>query len=172
MTAAGGFQQSWNSSGPRCSFASCAVTCLTFHLTVENNMHVLLWADSPASDLEVKKRHDTRVPTFRPLILTWRLPLFRPNIFSSSALENLQQLQQPTVRNNSDLAIGEVAWPVSLQRLTFGCRFSQEIDGVVWPASLQQVILGRDFKSAVERPGLFKKLTFGRGFNQAVDGIA
>ena len=122
--------------------------------------------------LEVKKRHDTRVPTFRPLILTWRLPLFCPNTFSRNALENLQQLQQPTVRNNSDLAIGEVAWPVSLQRLTFGCRFSREIDGVVWPASLQQVIFGRDFKWAVERPGLFKKLTFGRGFDQAVDGIA
>ncbi|CAM9842659.1 unnamed protein product, partial [Ascophyllum nodosum] len=65
----------------------------TLHLTAETAMHDLVWTDSPSSDLEVKKRHDTRVPTLRPLLLTWRLPLFRLNVFLRKALATLQQLE-------------------------------------------------------------------------------
>ena len=42
----------------------------TLHLTVGTAMHDLVWTDSSSSDLEVKERYDTRVPTLRPLILT------------------------------------------------------------------------------------------------------
>ena len=35
----------------------------TLHLTVGTAMHDLVWTDSPSSDLEVKERYDTRVPT-------------------------------------------------------------------------------------------------------------
>ena len=39
----------------------------------------------------------------------------------------------------------EVAWPASLQQLSFGDRFHQPIAGVMWPASLQQLLFGDDF---------------------------
>ncbi|CAM9155939.1 unnamed protein product, partial [Ascophyllum nodosum] len=79
----------------------------TLHLTVGTAMHDLVWTDSPSSDLEVKKLYDTRVPTLRPLILTWRLPRFRLNVFSRKALATLQQLK-------------------------FGSYFNEEMNDIVW----------------------------------------
>ena len=110
-------------------------------------MHDLVWTDSPSSDLEVKKRHDTRVPTLRPLLLTWRLPLFRLNVFLRKALATLQQLEFGSYFNEE---MNDIVWLSALQQLTVGSRFNLAIDEVTWPASLQQLTLGYDFNQPID----------------------
>ena len=102
-------------------------------------MHDLVWTDSPSSDLEVKKLYDTRVPTLRPLILTWRLPRFRLNVFSRKALATLQQLKFGSYFNEE---MNDIVWLSSLQQLTVGSCFDLAIDEVTWPASLKQLTFG------------------------------
>ena len=91
----------------------------TLHLTVETAMHDLVWKD-----------YDTRVPTLRPLILTWRRPFFYLNVFSRKALARLQQLK---FEGYFEEETENIVWLLSLQKLTFGNRFNQTIDRVAWP---------------------------------------
>ena len=142
------------------------------HLTVGTAMHDLVWTDSPSSDLEVKERYDTRVPTLRPLILTWRLPRFCLNGFSRKAFATLQQLKFGDHFNEE---MNDIVWLSSLQQLTFGGRFKQPLDRVAWPPSLQQLTFGSLFNQPIDRvawPPSLQQLTFGGCFNQPIDRVA
>ncbi|CAN0496281.1 unnamed protein product, partial [Ectocarpus sp. 12 AP-2014] len=46
---------------------------------------------------------------------------------------------------SSDGSVNSVAWPASLQQLSFGDYFDQPIVGIAWPLSLQQLSFGRAF---------------------------
>lgn len=50
--------------------------------------------------------------------------------------------------NRFNHTIVGVAWPDSLQQLSFGDRFNRRIVGVVWPASLRQPVFGNGFDRA------------------------
>ena len=166
----------------------------TLHLTVENCLHALACADSTASDLKVKKLRGTRVPTLRPLLLTWKLPLFCLNRFSSKALANIKKLmfgkhfneeindirwlsslEQLTFGQGFNQAIDSVCWPATVQQLHFGCRFNQPINHVAWPASLKQLIFGVYFNQIIKDvawPASLQKLMFSGYFNQAINDVA
>ena len=151
----------WYSSTMQLQLASLqfCVMCRsvsTLHLVVIDDRQTLPFEDAPTSTVNVEKLRRTRVPNVCPLILTWKLPAFYLKRFSSKALAYVKQL---TFRDAFEDKVDDVAWPPSLQRLTpslqrltFGHRFNQTVDGFVWPASLQQ-------------------LTFGYHFNQAIDGV-
>ena len=64
----------------------------TLHLIVKDNIHALLLEDAPASDDKVKKLRRTRVPTIRPLILAWKIPVTYLRRFSSQVLGNVKEL--------------------------------------------------------------------------------
>ncbi|CAN0415709.1 unnamed protein product, partial [Ascophyllum nodosum] len=142
----------------------------TLHLIVKNGMETLLLDDAPTSDVKVKTPCRTRVPTLRPLILTWKLPI--------QAIDGVvwpASLQRLTFGEYFNQAIDGVVWPASLQRLTFGEYFNQAIDGVVWPASLQQLTFGDGFNQAIDGvvwPASLQQLTFGYNFDHAMDGVS
>ena len=102
--------------------------CVYATLDREDGIHTLLLEDAPASDVKVKKLRRTRVPTIRPLILTWKIPVSYFKRFSSQALANVKQL---TFGNRFNDKIDDAAWLSSLQRLTFGHDFNQAVDVVV-----------------------------------------
>ncbi|CAM9332040.1 unnamed protein product, partial [Scytosiphon promiscuus] len=63
------------------------------------------------------------------------------------------------------------ALPSSLQRLEFGGRFQQPLEGVVLPPSLVELILGYQFNHPIDRvawPSSLRRLTLGGRFNHAL----
>lgn len=61
-----------------------------------------------------------------------------------------------------------VAWPASLQQLTFGRVINTSLQGSVLPASLLELALGGKFNKSVHRmtwPESLEHLAFGRSFN-------
>jgi hypothetical protein len=62
----------------------------------------------------------------------------------------------------------------SLQSLTFGYNFNENIDNLLLPSSLQQLTFGNDFNQSVDNlklPVSLKQLTFGHDFNQRIDHL-
>ena len=43
-----------------------------------------------------------------------------------------------------------MTWPASLQILTFGDRFNQNLRKVTWPAGLQNLTFGQDFDQSLD----------------------
>ncbi|CAM9273401.1 unnamed protein product, partial [Laminaria digitata] len=69
--------------------------------------------------------------------------------------------------------IHRVAWPASLQRLTFGVPFDQPLESIAaWPPQLQHLTFGCFFNQpivGVLLPPSLVSLTFGPHFNQPID---
>ena len=92
----------------------------TLHLIVIDDRQTLLFEDAPSSNVNVKKLRRTRVSNFWPLILTWKLPAVHLKQFSSA----LAYVKQLTFWDGFNDKVDDVAWPPSLQQLTFGHRFN------------------------------------------------
>ena len=116
----------WYSSTLQLQLASlqfCVVcrSVSTLHLLVKDGMPTLMFEDAPVSDVKVKKGRCTRVPAIQPLILTLELSVWLSR-FSSETLANVAQL---TLLEGFNDELNDVAWPSSLQQLTFGEGFNQ-----------------------------------------------
>ena len=62
----------------------------------------------------------------------------------------------------------------SLENLTFGFRFNQNLEGVTFPATLQSLAVGDRFNQNLQRvtfPSTLHCLTFGCDFSQNLDGV-
>ena len=146
----------------------------TVHLTIEPSVPSRMWKGSPASDCNIKRSRSSRVPTLRPLKLSWDLWGLPFEQCSSAVMANVEQL---TFRRGFNQPIDGVVWPASLQKLLIdvGEEFDQPIDGVAWPASLHQLVLGEHFNQPIDRvtwPSSLQYITIGSSFNQAIDGVA
>lgn len=67
--------------------------------------------------------------------------------------------------------IEAVAWPASLENLTFTFDFNQPIENVRWPAGLSVMRLGSAFNhpvAGVTWPPALRMLVIGRAFSQSV----
>ncbi|CAN0030404.1 unnamed protein product [Ectocarpus sp. 6 AP-2014] len=84
-----------------------------------------------------------------------------------------------TFGHDFDTDIIRVAFPASLERLSFGFCFNRPVSrdgvGVAFPASLQQLSFGACFNQPVDDvvwPASLRRLAFGFAFRQSVDGWA
>ncbi|CAM9905362.1 unnamed protein product, partial [Ectocarpus sp. 4 AP-2014] len=145
----------------------------TLALSVKRSTPEYLWAEAargPRGRLTGEKkppaaRTRTRVPSFGPRRVMWKLPAFELRLSPKELWANVQCLlftgyhkdevydsfSWPTGLKRFDLgyrffgSIERVAWPATLERLNLGPHFNQSVQNVVWPESLQEICFGVKF---------------------------
>ncbi|CAM9664823.1 unnamed protein product [Scytosiphon promiscuus] len=88
--------------------------------------------------------------------------------------QQLKKVQFPK-DSNFNRPIDHVAWPASVQQLTFGECFNQPIGGVVWPESLHDLTFGQNFDRSVQEtrwPPNLRRITFGSYFDKPIEAAS
>ncbi|CAM9470004.1 unnamed protein product, partial [Ectocarpus sp. 12 AP-2014] len=169
----------------------------TLHLKVDPHTPRSLLAAADAPPPHPNRLCPTRVPRLRARRVTWNMPtaaeLNVPLLVMAEVVRlefghrfngSLDVVAWPcrleTVefcrRSTFDQPVEQVAWPVSMQKLTFGALFDQPIEAASFPASLKQLAFGANslFNQPVGRmewPTSLQKLTFGQCFDRPVEEV-
>ena len=187
----------WYTSTLQLQLASLQVCALCWdvrplHFTVGLDAPHWVWEGAVTSDGVVKRLRNTRVPTFQPRGVLWKLPISLLRQFSSELLANVQELKfwnsfkvkidgavlpasLQNLNRNSDQPEAGIAWPVPLRLLNLGNQFNHPIDGIKWPASLVSLSFGTNFDQPIDRivwPASLPILFLWGDFNQPIVGVA
>lgn len=118
-------------------------------------------------------RRASRVPTFRPRGVTWRLGSSGLS-FDGDAFSGVECLVFGDYGSRWDAKLDVHAWPPRLKSLYAPGAYTSSLDPIVFPASLLEITLGSGFYRPIDRvswPPFLQRLTFGKHFNHPIDNV-
>ena len=84
-------------------------------------------------------------------------------------------IQSITFGNSFNQDLSNTAFPSSLQSITFGENFNQDLSNTAFPSSLQSIMFGNSFNQSLSNtafPSSLQSITFGKNFNQDLSNTA
>ena len=113
--------------------SSSVLKVLTLGLGSNNTVELCAWWRPPNNQVGSRRYNQGRIE--RP-VSTCK-PFIGEELNEDSSGASMTSRVKLKTDPNFNQAIEGVAWPASLQQLTFGNFFNQSIEGVTWPVSLQ-----------------------------------